>query len=137
MPLRSLRKGDKSRKAGHYHLLSSTDEKSSDLDCRVGSRIAGLCLRRKHSSCQKDKPLSPHVSLFPVCYSLAVQFITSVNLCTAETRWNTTQNNSVNSHAQGTTALQPTVFLTAIRRLLVVNTLLLPAQPLPKSALLL
>jgi hypothetical protein len=51
-------------------------------------------------------------------------------------RWNTTRNNSVNSHSQDTSALQPTVLLTTVRRLKVITWVLLPAQPRSKSKLL-
>ena len=46
------------------------------------------------------------------CHLLGGQFITSLksNLCTALPRQNTTENNSINSHALDKTALQASVF---------------------------
>jgi hypothetical protein len=72
-----------------------------------------LCIRAKladktWTSSQKLKFLSLHLPLF-TCHLLSVQFVTSQtsNLCTALIVRNATENNTVNSKSQDTTALHP------------------------------
>jgi len=72
-----------------------------------------LCIRanladKTCTSSQKPKFLSLHLPLF-TCHLLSVQFVTSQtsNLCTALIVRNATENNTVNSKSQDTTALQP------------------------------
>jgi hypothetical protein len=67
-------------------------------------------------SCQKyESPSLHHV----ICLS----FITSLksNLRTAQTTYNTTENNCIILHAQNVTTFQPNVFLSRVHRLLVTN----------------
>ena len=74
--------------------------------------------------CHKHEFLSLH-GLSIGSHLLGISFITNLrsNLRTALTTQNTTENNSIISHAQKKkkTALQPNVFLNALRRLLVTN----------------
>jgi len=57
------------------------------------------------------------------CHLLDGQCIPSFksNLCTTLTRYNTTENNSINSYAQDKIALQANIVLTGIHWLLVIN----------------
>lgn len=67
-----------------------------------------------------------------------MQNITSLNenVCTNLTRFNTTQNNRINSRTQDTTEIQPTAFLAVTHVFLLVINIQLSdfrAKPLPRS----
>ena len=67
-------------------------------------------------SCQKYEFPSLHDVIF-------LSFITSLksNLCTAQTTYDTTENNCIILHAQNVNTFQPNVFLSGVHRLLVTN----------------
>jgi len=106
-------------------VLSLTDENGSDLDS-VGSHfIFGITFQKK--------PSSLYLSLFTVRQLFGAQFQTNPksNLRTE------TEHNSINSHAQDTTAVYPTAFVTGIHWLMVKNMHDFPLAPtLPRSQLL-
>jgi hypothetical protein len=76
-----------------------------------------------YRSYQKHQSLPQH-NLPAARHLLDVSLITSLkpNLCTTVTTQNTAENKFIVSQAQNTTALRTNVFLTGIRRLLVINT---------------
>ena len=79
--------------------------------------------KRKQVNSVKDTSLSMHGLLSTGRRLLVVSLMTSpqLNLHTALTAPNATEHNFVTSHAQNTTALQSSIFLTGIHRLLVTN----------------
>jgi hypothetical protein len=85
------------------------DENSFYLDCVATVLYIRANLADKTCmSSQKPKFLPLHLPLF-TCHLLSVQFVTSQtsNLCTALIVRNATENNTVNSNSQDTTAIQP------------------------------
>jgi hypothetical protein len=89
-----------------YHLwLTSTD---ATLTACIGSIISRLILQRRQWFCQKHVFLSLRPSLPSADRLLGVLLITclKLNLCTALTRRNTTENNSSDLFAQDVIPLQ-------------------------------
>jgi hypothetical protein len=79
--------------------------------------------RTTYRSREKHEPILVHDLLSTGRHLSGVPFVTSLklNLCTALATQNATENKCVSSHSQNTIALQPNVFLTAIRRSPVTN----------------
>jgi len=91
--------------------------------CTWGPLFPDKAWQRKHIEPVKNMSFTFDWSSF-----LCVRFIKILresNLCTALTRYNTSENsvshNGINSPTQDTTALKPDASLTGIRRLLVIN----------------
>jgi hypothetical protein len=78
---------------------------------------------KTYRSCQKHGSLSMHDLLSTGRHLLGVSLITTLksHFCTAVPTQNATENSCNISYAQNTTAPQPYVFLTGIRRLLLTN----------------
>jgi hypothetical protein len=74
--------------------------------------------KKAHRSCQICKFLSLHLSrpLAAIFYVSSLQEALKSNLCTTLTRYNTTQSNSTDPHAQDTTKHKPKLFLTRVHQ---------------------
>ena len=90
----------------------------------LGSHVCRVALRWRHIGINPIKNISlfHYICYFPqvaICYVFIPSLKT--NLCTTLSRYNTTENTSINSQAQYTTAVLPHEFLCGTHQLLAIN----------------
>ena len=129
----------------HWSSTPPTQKQSSKVWCTLHNWVANYCLllkimqlrctewvnslnirddRRDIYIERVKKSIYHCMGFFPlVAICQVFSFITRLNsnLCTALTTCNAIQYNSIISHAQNTTTLQPNVLVTGLHRLLVTN----------------
>jgi hypothetical protein len=93
-----------------------TNENSCDLDFM--DKYSVSTIQFYVEKCVSSESLLLSLSLITCHHLLEVEFVGSLrpNFCPGLTRWNTADNNSINSHAQDTVALQANIILTGIHR---------------------